>query len=177
MTNTSVRPGTAATAAFLLPAVGDAETIRLGGPALIELGNELDRLIAEWRHVHEDCEHKCEIWHAIADKEGVSPQNNDEPVAGSEDRLERYFEISRETGAHEAVDAEHAAYRRIDEINKLIRTIQPTTLAGLAVWAKATRFDCLTVDALAMPLEDADWDDECLIRFLAEVERMAGELS
>ncbi|AZO65821.1 MULTISPECIES: hypothetical protein [unclassified Mesorhizobium] len=87
------------------------------------------------------------------------------------------WKISRETGAHEAIDAEHAAYRRIDEINKLIRTIQPTTLAGLAVWAKATRFDCLTVDALAMPLEDADWDDECLIRFLAEVERMAGELS
>ncbi len=66
----------------------------------------------------------------------------------------------------------------VDELNALsnqIRAIRPATLAGLAALAKVARFDSLPVVAHNEAEEEMEWDELCLFRFLAEVERLASE--
>lgn len=134
------------------------------------LGQELDRLITEWKPIHDKAERLAEDRIAQAKEEGVSPY--DGPLNDAE--MSRFWQISHRIGAEAAIKAENELCTQIDKINKRIRAMKPLTFAGLSVWAKATRFDCLSLEDQETPLKEVDWEKECLIRLLNEIDRLAG---
>lgn len=158
---------------------------------IIALGAEFDRRVAEWLPLRKTQLEKCAVRDDIGEQEGLiefTRDRNDRdrrlllltlPREEGRSRFDRWIQIQIETGAEDAITAENDALQRIDDINKLIRAIQPQTLGGLAVWAKITRFDAVELDFFAKPVDeidlvdDLDWREECVMRLLLAIEGMA----
>ena len=161
----------AATALLSLPSIGE---IRLPARSLQELGRLLDDLIAEWKPLHRKMKECSDLWHEMAEKEGVDPGGGNHRT---DDVFERYWEICRLTGAEAAINEEQKLCERIDTVNKQIRAQEVQCMADLIVWGKALRFDCLSFETITNSDEEIEWPDECLIRFLEQLERVSGGVS
>ena len=74
--------------------------------------------------------------------------------------------LARATKAAEASDA-------VDAVATLIRNKQAATPAGLVVKAKALRWDACLYGDDELPVEEWDWDKECVHLFIAELQRFA----
>ncbi len=158
---------------------------------IMALGAEFDRRVAEWLPLRKRQLEKCAVRDDIGEREGLiefTRDCNDRdrrllvltlPREERRSRFDRWIEIQIETGAEDAITAENDALERIDGINKLIRAIQPHTLAGLAVWAKITRFDSVGLEHFTTPVDeidienDIDWREECVMRLVLAIEGMA----
>ncbi|HEV7254510.1 MAG TPA: hypothetical protein VGN97_15600 [Mesorhizobium sp.] len=154
----------AAAAATALPAIAlaasnpDAE--------LIALGKQFDTLRAAWLPLWRDMWRLDAEWRGLIEERGLSL-----------DRDSEAWQIHNEVGVTAAMDRADAALLPLEEIGQRILSIKPQTLAGLAVWAKATRSEAVSADAADTPEEEwhhLDWNEERVMRFLAEVERLAG---
>lgn len=162
------------TAAFAATA---AQAARIELPAdfmLAQLGADLDRLLGEWEPLHEEANRRDDLATEQAELEGVYPRTG-YPFLKPQN-LERFWQIRRDHAVDAAVDAEHDACSRIDAVCRQIRAIQPATLAGVKVWAKATKFDCLfgedPFDATT-DFSGWDWKEECLARLFLAIEGMS----
>lgn len=165
--------GAVSTTAF---AATTAQAARIELPAdfmLAQLGADLDRLVGEWEPLHEEANRRDDLASEQADGEGVHPSTN---RFLTEAQLARFWQIKRDHDVDAAVDAEHDACCRIDAVCRQIRAIQPTTLAGVKVWARATKFDCLfgedPFDATTN-FSEWDWKEECLARLFLAIEGMS----
>ncbi|KAB0679050.1 hypothetical protein [Aureimonas leprariae] len=70
-------------------------------------------------------------------------------------------------------DQMEAANDSLNDLCERIRAIRATTLAGFAVKARMLRYDMCKPGDNPAPMEDWDWDDECLERFVREIEAAA----
>ena len=61
----------------------------------------------------------------------------------------------------------------VDAVAKLIRNREAATLTGLLVKAKALRWDADLYGDEKLPIEDWDWEKECVHLFIAELQRFA----
>ncbi len=76
-------------------------------------------LLDEWKPIQEEAAELSYRWHQRGDEEGVDPR------FGKPD-CDRYFDISREVGAEEAITRDHDHCQKIDQVNKQIRyALQP----------------------------------------------------
>ena len=104
---------------------------------LLRLGEELKVLLDEWRPVNEEAAELANIWCERADQEGVNP-------AWNRAQYQRYFDISGEVGAEEAITRDHDHCQKIDQVNKQIRAAiflgaRPLVTFG-NYWAASVRF-------------------------------------
>lgn len=152
------------TAAAAAVAVPPACTLTTEDADLVRLGAEFDRAYSAWLPVRAESKRMYQLWRDTLTERGMSLR---------EHGLDACEAVSCEIGADQARDANQVALDQLDRIGERIREIEPTSIAGLVAWAKATRFDVITPDALLKKTEDLDWDDQCLIAFLGQVERLA----
>jgi hypothetical protein len=54
-----------------------------------------------------------------------------------------------------------------------MKDISARTFAGVAVKARALRFDTHLDSQTSLPLDEQDWEDGVMNRFVAEMERLA----
>ena len=76
------------------------------------------------------------------------------------------FVTPSNTKMNEASDA-------VEAVAKLIRNRQAATPAGLVVKAKALRWDAILYGDDKLPVEEWDWDKECVHLFIAELQRFS----
>lgn len=137
-------------------AAADAELIRLGA--------EFDRVYPSWLAAWREWQRHEDLWERTLHERGMT---------GARRSTEACLAVFDEIGGRAASDANDALVKRLDDIANAIRAIQPTTLAGLAVWAKAARNDCVPPRDAERAAEERDWDVKCLIGFLDQVEGLA----
>jgi hypothetical protein len=70
-------------------------------------------------------------------------------------------------------DAATDASNAVDAVATLIRSREAATPAGLVVKAKALRWDASLYGDDNAPVEEWDWDKECVHLFIAELKRFA----
>jgi hypothetical protein len=142
------------------PATADAELIRLG--------QELDRLRPEFIPLKAVSSRLQQVWLDECHRLGVS-LDADASHAFAE-------EIGLRAAERRVEPLETALGRTADAI----LAASATTLAGLAVKAKALRLEVLPyrpeLEAKA-EYEEMDWDDEVVLRFMFDIERLAGAVS
>jgi hypothetical protein len=87
-------------------------------------------------------------------------------------------QLSEATGFEAAIDAETRAVDLIEAVTSKIRKTPAKTFAGLAVKARALRFDAHLSTMCDLPPEDQDWPEYVMNEFVAEIDRLAAaELS
>jgi hypothetical protein len=81
-------------------------------------------------------------------------------------------------GVEAAAEAEDAAWQLVEALTKKIRETPAKTFAGLAVKARALRFDTHLSTRCDLPPEDQDWPEQVMNELVAEIDRLAAaELS
>lgn len=144
-------------AAPYLPCGGDAELIRLG----IEYDRAEAESLALWR---EWC--RCDaLWRETVTARGISFKSSEDAV----------WALHEEVGAAAASNANDAGLDRLDRIRDAIHGIKPTTIAGLAAWAKAARFDATSYFDRAAAPPDRDFKAAAILDFVALIEDMAAQ--
>jgi hypothetical protein len=136
---------------------------------LIRLGNELDRLRPIYHAVGEELGTCQKRWIEECDRRGVSLQSD----------CDNGWAIYHELGAKEIEARYDPLADRFNELNEAVLAAVPATLAGLAVKARAVRLDCTSCRTDTEPTEAEykamdDWIEEMIIRFVVDVERLAG---
>jgi hypothetical protein len=143
------------------PATADAELLRLG--------QELDRLRPEFIPLKDEADELLQVWLDECHRRGVS-LDSDASHAFAE-------EIGLQAAERRAQPLEYAVGRTTDAI----LAASATTLAGLAVKAKALRLEALRnrpeVEPTDAEYEEMDFDEEMVLRFIFEIERLAGAVS
>lgn len=130
---------------------------------MIRLGQEFARAFDEWWKAHW-------VWRA-ADREAVAAlAPHGLSGADSTAAFNRAYDASPAGAASAANDA---ALDRCDALVEAIRAIRPTTLAGLAAYAKVARFHGVTLADLSMPRADLDHGPATILDFLDLVEGLA----
>lgn len=132
---------------------------------LIRLGGEFDRAEAEllslWREWR-----RCEVlWRETVTARGISIEKSEDAV----------WAVHEEVGATAASNANDAGIDRLDRIRDAIHEIKPTTIAGLAAWAKAARFDGTSHYEREKAPEDRDFQTAAILDFIEVVEAMAAQ--
>ena len=159
-----------------LPALGGATVALAAIPALsahpdaelLALGSEFDALRVksdaawwEWQALEEAFE--------AADPQPQKDSTRDEFMAWVNRRF-AYFET------HDREDkTRDDMLDQLDGIAKRVRAIEPNTIAGLAVWGRCMARDCMNPGDFAAPLNELDWDKEHIRRFVAVLDKMAGD--
>lgn len=132
---------------------------------LIRLGKEFDRAEAEvlslWREWR-----RCEaLWRETIAARGLSFEKSEAAV----------WAVHKEVGATAASDANDASLDHLDRIRDAIHAIKPTTIAGLAAWAKAARFDGVSNYERDKAPEDRDFQAAAILDFIDVLEAMAAQ--
>jgi hypothetical protein len=130
---------------------------------LLRLGEEFERRYAASLPVDAECKRLERLFNEEWRRRGLSIDDN----------LAAWLELGAETGFEAAVEAENAACDRIDAVTKKIRETPAKTFAGLAVKARALRFDAHLDTQRDLPLGDQDWPEHVMNEFVAEIEALA----
>jgi hypothetical protein len=147
--------GTLATACQAAAAHPDA--------VLLSLGAEFERLHAAWLPINAETWRLNSAFEKEWDKKGLSIDAN----------LIEFSQLAKETGADAAATVEGKALDLLDALTAKIRETPAKTFAGLAVKARALRFDAHLSTQCDLPLEDQDWPEQVMNQFVAELDRLA----
>ncbi|RWN59631.1 hypothetical protein [Mesorhizobium sp.] len=162
----SILGGLAAATAFV--ATNHADAAANPDAELIRLGKEFDRLRAEYIPLLAESNRLQRVWIDECDQRGVLLQSD----------CDNGWAIAEEVGSVTADRREEPVQMALDETTKAIFATTATTLAGFAVKAKTLRLEVLPSRWAEEPTESEyeamDWDEEMPLRFLFEIERMAG---
>lgn len=156
----TVVSGVAANIATLARAASAAEH---PDALLIALGAEFDRRHAGVMQNKADMAPLSEAFDAELDRRRAT---RDVPWA-------EWCQIRVDTGFEAAIEREHEAFLRTDEIADKIRSTPAQTFAGLAVKLKITGYDCCFSTRFHEPEDDMEFDVLRFWQLLKEVERMA----
>jgi hypothetical protein len=166
MTKPSRRTMLAALAAAPIagvPTLADAAIPPHPDAELLRLGEEFERLHAAWLPVNAECTRLGEFFDQAWDRSGLSLGEN----------FEVWKQLRIESGVEAAGAAEERAFKLIDAVTTKIRETPAKTFAGLAVKARALRFDAHLSTQCDLPLKDQDWPEQVMNGFVAEIERLA----
>jgi hypothetical protein len=138
---------------------------------LIRLGSEFERLYKEWVPLWRESERTHEAWWTTIEARGLTWK----------DDIDAIWAVSREVGNEHAANVSNTALDKVNDIAERVRSIEPQTLAGLVVWAKVAKFEAVPLSALAtvqdLTAKELEWEHECLLKFFAQVDRMAGAVA
>jgi hypothetical protein len=87
--------------------------------------------------------------------------------------FELWRQLRAETGFEASIEAADKAVALIDAVTMKIREMPAKTLAGLAVKARALRYDTFLSTQCDLPRENQDWPEEIMNQFVAEIDRLA----
>jgi hypothetical protein len=90
-----------------------------------------------------------------------------------DDNFVAWGQLREEMGFEAALEAEERAFNLIEAVTTKIRETTAKTFAGLAVKARALRFDAHLHTQCDLPSEDQDWPEYVMNQFVAEIERLA----
>jgi hypothetical protein len=76
-------------------------------------------------------------------------------------------------GLDAAIEVENAEWNFVCVVTKRIRETPAKTFAGLAVKARALRFDAHLSTQCDLPEKDQDWPEYVMNEFVAELDRLA----
>jgi hypothetical protein len=131
---------------------------------LLHLGAEFDRLHASWLRTQAEVDRLNGPFEEEWDRRGLSIDGN----------LAVFWQLRNEMGLEPAIGAEHRAAKLVDAVTEKIRKTPAGTFAGVAVKARALRFDMGLDPPKADHLqEDQDWPEQVMNQFVSEVERLA----
>jgi hypothetical protein len=149
-----------ATAAFA--ATGpDAELI---DAELLRLGEEFERRYAAFLPVDAECDRLKYVFEEAWKRTELS---------SIDANLEFWSQMRIETGFEAAIEAQNRSFDDIDTVTTKIRETPAKTFAGLAVKARALRYDTYLSTQCNLPEEDQDWAEFVMNQFVAELERLA----
>jgi hypothetical protein len=151
-------------AAAAVVTIPPACTVVSDDAELVELGAEFDRVYASLPPLHREANRINAQWRQTILARGMS-------FAGHGN--EACCALHKELGGEKAEDAQQAVLDVLDGLAARIRALRPTSIAGLASWAKAARFDALSLGIMEQKPDDRDWGDKHLVAFFEEVERLA----
>lgn len=141
--------------------------------ALLAAGELLDMLIERWTPLALRDEQLSRDVARLAHSEGWATLTVDGEIASYiAGGFQKVAEIERQLGASDAIEADTQACISIDRLTTFIRTLLPSTAAGLAVHARALRWSYRREFYLRPPAPGDD-DDALIFDFLATVERIA----
>lgn len=140
-------------AAPYVPAADDSE--------LVEIGREIERLMAVWRPVWEESNRLHIVWVESVRNKRLDHMNREE------------IHASMAAVGYDEVEAQNEALvDRLDALAERAWSITPTSPAGLAALAKVARWHCLSPRDL-QPDAEPDLDARRLLLLLAAIERVA----
>jgi hypothetical protein len=140
---------------------------------LLRLGAEFDRLYAAWLPIHAEVERLDKEFEKEWAKKGLSIDENLEPARYMQCRIAAWRQLQNEIGVDAALSGEDAACKLLDAVTKKIRGTPATTIVGLAVKARALRFDTHLSTQCDLQEKDQDWPERVMSQFIAEIERLA----
>lgn len=130
---------------------------------LLRLGQEFERLHAAWLPVDAECTRLDELFEEEWGRRGLSIDAN----------LGAWSRLKDEMGFEAALEAEERAFLLIDAVTTKIRETPAKTFAGLAVKARALRFDTHLDTQCDLPPRDQDWPEHVMNQFIDELDRLA----
>jgi hypothetical protein len=135
---------------------------------LLRLGEEFEQRHVALLPIDAECNRLTGLFDEAWNRGGLSMGDN----------FEVWKQLRIETGVEAAIEAEDKAFGLIDAVTTKIREMPAKTFAGLAVKARALRFDALLNAQCDLPQEDQDWPEYVMNEFVAEIDRLAAaELS
>jgi hypothetical protein len=155
--------GTAVLASGALASACHAQTAHPDA-ALLRLGAEFERLHSAWRPFHVEVNRLVRQFETEWDKTGL-------PIDDA--NFAAWGKLRTDMGVEAAAEAEMKALDIIDAVTTKIRETPAKTFAGLAVKARALRFDTsLDLQDDRLP-KDQDWPERVMNEFIAELDRLA----
>lgn len=136
-----------------LPPGDDAELIRLG--------EEFDRLYAEWLPINAERKRLAAI------------QSTAWEAAGTPFSIKAWVDSCDACGLTPAEDANDAAMDRLDALAATIDATPAHSLAGIATKLRVIRYVAFSGRVLDRADDDLDWDVLCFVRVQREVEALA----
>lgn len=131
---------------------------------LLWLGAEFDRTLAEWRPLWREMWRLHDAWAEVLKARELSFA-----VQGDD----ACWAVNEEIGGRAASEASNLVLDRLEALASEIKAIPPKTVAGIAVWARVARFECVSPFDLEKPQADLDLDVQHLLGFLAMIEQVA----
>lgn len=150
-------------AAALAGGVATATASSSADAHLLRLGVRFDHLHAAWLPTLAEAEWLNGLFEEEWAKQGLSMFEN----------IAAWEQLRKDMGVEAAIDAEDAAWQLVGALTKKIRETPAKTFAGLAVKARALRFDAHLSTQCDLPEKDQDWPEEVMNQFVAETERLA----
>jgi hypothetical protein len=129
----------------------------------LRLGEEFERRHAAFRPVDAECKRLKDVFEETWKRKGLSIDAN----------FEFWGQLRIKTGFETAIEAQNKALDDFDDVTTKIREMPAKTFAGLAVKARALRFDTHLSTQCDLPPEDQDWPEQVMNEFVAEIDRLA----
>ena len=139
---------------------------------LIALGREHERLVAVWLPLWREMDRLSPLMDAAMRK--VQRTAGLRPLARGE-FLAAFEAASHASGHHAACEANNAALDEADAVANQIRAIPAQTLAGVLVKARVLMNVVIHAKDMEIPNELQNWDVQCFLGFIGEIERLAAE--
>jgi hypothetical protein len=130
---------------------------------LLHLGAEFDRLHAAWLPTHAEAGRLNGLFEQEWAKKGLSIADN----------VAAWDQLRIDMGLDAAIEVEDAEWNFVCVVTKKIRETPAKTFAGLAVKARALRFDAHLSTQCDLPPKDQDWPEQVMNEFVAEIDRLA----
>jgi hypothetical protein len=130
---------------------------------LLRLGEDFEQRHAAWLPVAAECTRLGGLFDEAWDRSGLSLGDN----------FEVWKQLRIESGVEAAAEAEGRAFNLVDAVTTKIRGTPAKTFAGLAIKARALRFDAHLSTQCDLPLKDQDWPEQVMNEFVAEIDRLA----
>lgn len=148
-----------------VPALGSAAAIPSHPDAeLLRLGKEFERRYAAFLPVDAECNRLGDVFEEALERTRLSSMDTN---------FEFWGQLRIETGFKAAIEAQNKALDDIDAVTTKIRETPAKTFAGLAVKARALRYDTHLSTQCDLPPEDQDWPEQVMNEFVAEIGRFA----
>jgi hypothetical protein len=130
---------------------------------LLRLGAEFDRRRADYLPACKRCWYMEELFNEEADRRRLRPD--------SKRTYALWAKLRIETGCDDAATRQNELGEQVDAVTKRIRETPAKTWAGLAIKARALRFDTM-LDFECGPENEQDWPELVMDAFVAEIERL-----
>jgi hypothetical protein len=147
-----------------MPALADAAALASHPDAeLLRLGAEFDRIHAEYRVADDEATQIDDEFH---DRTGLTPTPD-------KDAFELWARSRIEYGVDATIEISDALFLRVDAVTEKIRAVLAKTFAGVAVKARALRFNTHLHTQTSLPSDEQDWPERMMNLFVAEIEWFA----
>lgn len=131
---------------------------------LVRLGAEFDRAEGDWIPLWREWQRHERLWRDTIKARGMS---------FAEHGTDAVMAVFADAGGTAASEANDAALVRLDALASQVQKLRPTTLAGLATWAKVARFKGTSLVDRETLARDRDLDVQAILEFLELVEGLA----